>query len=160
MKAKKFPSIAEQVREGAADLDGWIRGDTRFRVTIAGKDGSRSTFNATHAELEEIKTHRAVALKKIRSAMHMSQSGFARLLHVATGTLKGWEIARRAVPEHVYRLAELARDIPAARKYLEATASDGTEKRKPIGTKQIKSSPRGLGPKARSATSKKRAAHA
>ncbi len=122
MSTKKTPSIAEQAREGAAELDGWVRGATRFRVTVAGKDGSRAAFHATRDELAAIKKQRAGALKEIRGTLQMSQDGFARLLHVAPGTLKGWEIARRAVPEHVYRLAELARDIPAARAHLEATA--------------------------------------
>jgi DNA-binding transcriptional regulator YiaG len=158
MSTKKTPSVAEQVREGAAELGGWIRGDTRFRVTVAGKDGSRETFHATHAELAAIKKQRAEALKEIRGTLHMSQDGFARLLHVAPGTLKGWEIARRAVPEHVYRLAELARDIPAARAHLEATAADTLLSAG--GRPKAKRSTAGPTRAVRSQATKKRAAHA
>jgi DNA-binding transcriptional regulator YiaG len=156
MSTKKNPSIAEQAREGAAEVDGWVRGDTRFRITVAGKDGSRATFHATRDELAAIKKQRAEALKEIRGTLHMSQDGFARLLHVAPGTLKGWEIARRAVPEHVYRLAELARDIPAARAHLEATAEDtllSTNRRHPKARTSIAGAARGQG-------TRKRAIHA
>lgn len=57
---------------------------------------------------------------------------FARLLHLGTQTLKAWEIARRAVPEYVYRLAELARDTPAAPKHMEATAVNLDPARKAV----------------------------
>ena len=158
MSAKKTPSIAEQVRKGAAELDGWVRGDTRFRVTVSGMDGSRATFHATRDELAAIKKQRAEALKKIRGTLQMSQDGFARLLHVAPGTLKGWAIARRAVPEHVYCLAELARDIPAACAHLEATAEDtlsSTDMRP-----KARASIAGAAYAARSQGTRKRAAHA
>lgn len=158
MSTKKTPIIAEQVRESTAELDGWVRGNTRFRVTVAGKNGSRATFHATRDELAAVKKQRAEALKEIRGTLHMSQDGFARLLHVAPGTLKGWEIARRAVPEHVYRLAELARDIPAARAHLEATAEDtlSSTGRRPKAKRSIA----GAANSARGKATRKRAAHA
>jgi DNA-binding transcriptional regulator YiaG len=159
MSTKKTPSISEQIRDNAADFEGWVRGDTRFRITIADKNGSRSTFHATRAELEAIKIRRAAAFKEIRSALHLSQARFARLLHVATGTLKGWEIARRAVPEHVYRLAELARDIPAARKHLEATAEGKKKAIRPAGRKVAKASNAGIAHTTRTKATKKRALH-
>ena len=116
---KRTPSIVEQARQGIAALDKWAKGETRFRVTMAAKDGTRTTFRATRDELNA-KIKRAESFKKIRAEMDLSQPEIAQLLHVGPGTVKGWEIARRAIPENVMVLATLAKEMPAVRKRLEA----------------------------------------
>lgn len=132
---KKIPSIAEQARAGGADFEGWARGDTRLRTTIATKDGRRSTAYLTRVELEA-KLQRAQAFKAIRAELELSQPKFARLLHAGPAAVQQWESGRRSIPAPVFALAELAREMPAVRKRLEATAAPmarpattGTQKR-------------------------------
>lgn len=116
---KRIPSVAVQARKGVAELDKWAKGETRFRITLATKDGSRNTFQATRDELKE-KLGRADFLKSIRTELKLSQPGFARLLHTGVSALRQWEQGRRAIPDPVLALADIARAIPKARKRLES----------------------------------------
>ncbi len=132
---KKIPSIEDQARKGATSLKDWAKGKTRFKATMVYADGSRSTTHVTKDELE-VKLQRAQAFKGIRADMDLSQSQFARLLHAGSSAVQQWEQGRRAIPDPVFALAEIARDIPQARRRLEATAAPmipsiggGTQKR-------------------------------
>ena len=132
---KKIPSIEEQARKGAASLKDWAKGKTRFKATMVYADGSRTTAHVTRDELES-KLQRAQAFKGIRADMELSQSQFARLLHAGSAAVQQWEQGRRAIPDPVFALAEIARDIPQARRRLESTAvpmarasAGGTQKR-------------------------------
>jgi hypothetical protein len=49
---KKTPSIADQAQQGIASLDKWAKGESRLRVTMATRDGKRTTFRATRDELQ------------------------------------------------------------------------------------------------------------
>lgn len=136
---KTIPSAAEQASQGIASMDKWTEGKTRFRVTMATRDGKRTTFKATRAELSA-KIEQAQTLKAIRSDLHLSQTGFARLLQAGASAVKQWEQGRRSIPAPVLALAELAR-LPIVRQRLEtmagpirapavrATAAAGTQKR-------------------------------
>jgi DNA-binding transcriptional regulator YiaG len=132
---KKIPSIEEQARKGTESLRNWTKGKTRFKATMVYADGSHSTAHVTRDELEA-KLQRAQAFKGIRADLELSQSQFARLLHAGAAAVQQWEQGRRAIPDPVLALAELARDIPQARRRLEATAvpmaritGGGTQKR-------------------------------
>ncbi len=119
---KKVPSIEEQARKGAESLRDWAKGKTRFKATMVYADGSRSTTHVTRDELEA-KLQRAQAFKNIRADLELSQPQFARLLHAGASAVQQWEQGRRAIPDPVFALAEIARDIPQARRRLEATAA-------------------------------------
>jgi|GEM_PF-3325782 len=122
MSPKKIPSIADQVK--ASGLDGWARGETRLRTTIVSRDGASHTARMTRPELEE-KQLQAKAFQGIRASLDLTQPDFARLIHATPAAVRQWEQARRAIPAPVLALAELARDIPAVRARLEATAARG-----------------------------------
>jgi DNA-binding transcriptional regulator YiaG len=149
---KKIPSIQEQARKGAEALGKWAKGETRFKATMVYADGSRSTSHVTRDELET-KLQRAQAFKAIRADMELSQPQFARLLHAGSAAVQQWEQGRRSIPEPVLALAELARDIPAARKQLEATAEETLG-----ASKRAKESRPRRANLSRSLTTKKRAA--
>ncbi len=132
---KKIPSIEEQARKGVDSLRDWAKGKTRFKATMVYADGSRGTAHVTRDELE-VKFQRARAFKDIRANLELSQPQFARLLHASSAAVQQWEQGRRSIPDPVFALAELARDIPQARRRLEATAvpivrpvRGGTQKR-------------------------------
>ncbi len=121
MKTKsKFPTVAEQARQGIKDLDAWAKGTLKFRATFVGKDGSRSTSLVTRNELNA-KIKASVEMKAIRADLKMSQPEFASLLKVAPATVKSWEIARRQVPATALALAQLAHDMPSVRRRLFAS---------------------------------------
>jgi putative transcriptional regulator len=65
--------------------------------------------------------HQAVDIKAIRKALGHSQSKFAAIYHIPTGTLQDWEQGRR-VPDAPARalLAIIAADPIGAAKALEA----------------------------------------
>jgi DNA-binding transcriptional regulator YiaG len=134
MKTKKIPSIAGQIAVGGASLDKWTSGETRLRSTFATKDGGRVTARLTRGEMdarikahEEAKKANAQVMKEIRAELELSQPKFARLLHTGPAAVKQWESARRTIPGSVLALAEIARDFPAVRERLEATAVHGIE---------------------------------
>ncbi len=121
MKTKpKLPTVAEQARQGVKDLDDWTKGKTKFRATLVGKDGSRSTSLVTRNELNA-KIKASIEMKAIRADLKLSQPEFASLMRVAPATVKSWEIARRQVPATALALAQLAHDMPSVRRRLYAT---------------------------------------
>jgi DNA-binding transcriptional regulator YiaG len=132
---KKIPSIEEQARKEAESLRGWAKGETRFKATLVYADGSRSTAHVTRDELDA-KLKRAQASKGIRADLELSQSQFARLLHAGAAAVQQWEQGRRAIPDPVFALAELARDIPQARRRLEATAAAMVRATASVGTQK------------------------
>jgi len=141
-RAPSIPSVAQQAREGMESLDKWAEGKTRLRVTLATRDGKRTTFRATRDELQA-QLKRAQDLKAIRAGMNLSQPGFAHLIRSTPPTVRQWEQGRRAIPEPILTLAKLAREMPAVRKRLEAmagpaaapatAAASGTQKRAAMG---------------------------
>lgn len=132
---KKIPSIAEQARQVAAELSGWVRGETRLRTTIATKGGGRTIAHATRPELEA-KLQRAKALQAIRADLGMSQPSFAHLIQSTPPAVRQWEQGRRAIPNTVFALAELARAMPAVRKRLEAMTASASGAAKVAGSRK------------------------
>jgi DNA-binding transcriptional regulator YiaG len=118
---KKIPSIVEQVKSAGESFAKWGRGEKRLRTTIATRDGKRSVAYTTRLELEA-KLKDAEVFKGYRAELGLSQPQFARLIHSTPAAIKQWETGRRAIPSTVRALAELALNIPEARRHLEATA--------------------------------------
>jgi DNA-binding transcriptional regulator YiaG len=116
---KKIPSIEDQALKGVDSLKDWAKGGNRFRTTMIYADGSRTTTHLTRNELE-FKLKRAQAFKEIRADLDLSQSQFARLLQAGTSAVQQWEQGRRSIPNPVFALAEIARNIPQARRQLVA----------------------------------------
>jgi DNA-binding transcriptional regulator YiaG len=66
--------------------------------------------------IDDIRKERAEKLKEIRAGkLKVSQSEFAKALHVSVRTLQGWEIGKSLPPEPVMVLIELIHDMPEVR---------------------------------------------
>ena len=115
MKKKKtetnrFVGLEKSVKD-------WKAGKIRFKVSILDDDGKgRFSWEESGPE-SKARYERLAQFKAIRAELGLSQSGMAKVLHVATKTLQGWEIGK-PIPDPVFILVELIHDMPAVRKRL------------------------------------------
>jgi DNA-binding transcriptional regulator YiaG len=114
---KKNPGKPSRYSDLAQELREWKSGKRKLRTTLLDDGGGRTVFRASAPELDE-RERRAIAFKKIRIDLALSQPEMAKAMHVGTGTVRNWEYERRMVPEAMLILAELLRDLPAVRKRL------------------------------------------
>lgn len=69
--------------------------------------------------VEDFRHERALRLKELRSKeLKLSQSQLAQAIHVSPRTLQGWEIGRSLVPEPVFLLLRLMKDLPEIKRRL------------------------------------------
>jgi DNA-binding transcriptional regulator YiaG len=69
--------------------------------------------------VEDFRHERALKLKELRSKeLKLSQSQLAQAIHVSPRTLQGWEIGRSLVPEPVFLLLRLMKDLPEIKRRL------------------------------------------
>lgn len=98
-------------------IEEWKSGRLRMKASVHEVDGTiGATWEESGPEYLE-RRKRLEQFKSIRSNLDLSQSEMAAALHVATKTLQGWEIGK-PIPDPVFILAELMRDLPAVRKRL------------------------------------------
>jgi DNA-binding transcriptional regulator YiaG len=69
--------------------------------------------------IEDFRHEKATKLKDLRSKeLKLSQTQLAQAIHVSPRTLQGWEIGRSLVPEPVFLLLQLMKDLPEIRRRL------------------------------------------
>lgn len=108
--ASRYSGLSEEIK-------GWKSGTKKLKTTILDEGGGRTEVHASGPELD-LRSERAVAFKKIRVDLKMSQPEMAKAMHVGTAAVRNWEYGRRLIPEAMLILAELLRDVPAVRRRL------------------------------------------
>jgi putative transcriptional regulator len=82
-------------------------------VLVEVKEGERVVWSLDEARFSPEAAAEAKP-KAIREALHQTQEGFASLLHVSVGTLRGWEQGRRSPRGPAATLLRLAAVEPSA----------------------------------------------
>jgi DNA-binding XRE family transcriptional regulator len=113
---KKAPTLKTQLEQALKDAKSYKAGKVKFRTTMVGKDGNRTSFAESGPE-EKIRRERLNLFKAMRAGLDLSQSEMAAALHVSIKSIQGWEIGN-PIPEPILILTQLLHDLPEVRKRL------------------------------------------
>ncbi len=118
MTPSKKSELAADLLKAFDDVEAWNKGSLRLRTTITAQDGSRHVEHLTRSEFDG-KMKRIATFRGIRDRLDLSQPGFANLLHATPAAVRQWEQGRRAIPDPILLLAQLAQD-PKVRMRMES----------------------------------------
>ena len=99
------------------DWEKFKSGRVKFRTWRIDPKTQKRTMS--FGGIEDFRRERAIKLKELRSKeLKLSQSQLAQAIHVSPRTLHGWEIGRSLVPEPVFLLLRLMKDLPEIKRRL------------------------------------------
>jgi DNA-binding transcriptional regulator YiaG len=99
------------------DWDDFKAGRIKFRIWRIDPKTQKRTM--AFKGIEDFRHEKAMKFKELRSKeLKLSQSQLAQAIHVSPRTLQGWEIGRSLVPEPVFLLLQLMKDLPEIKKRL------------------------------------------
>lgn len=92
-------------------------------VLVEVREGNRTVWSLRDARVSA-ELAASAEPKAIREALHQTQEGFASLLHVSVGTLRGWEQGRRSPSGPAETLLQVAAVDPGALLKLERALAE------------------------------------